>query len=591
MSSRELIDPRGRLSRRGFLVAGGVSALTLLTACGGSSQQSSTGGGGSNAWGREMPGGAAGLSKQLYYTGNDSTGVSYKCMDFNEAVYSRGPNADNNGMPLARLDSNFQIHPGQATSWEISKDGLSFTFHLRKGTMWSDGKELTANDYVQTFRHTADPKQAWDFTWYWSGVIKNYTEATKGQVPTSQIGVRQGSDPYTLIVDTEAPTPYLPNMMLYSWPLSAAGLDKYGSGVYNTNPSTTISSGPYRITEWSPDRRVVVGPNKGYKGDLVPYIEQQIGNIYKGGSMLQRFQAGEIDSVEVFPTDIKVAQQDPKMKNLHLYLNPQDFRVFYAMFDVTKKPWDNLKVRQAFAHTVDRDSIIKNIMSPLAIPAYGFLAPGFPSSITDPLKPLTNFDPAKGKQLLADAGYPNGQGFPEVTFYWIPNTPTNPAVVQALAAGWQQTLGVKISLQQLDQTSFYARMNAKPTQIPFGWISYGMDYFDASNMLGVYKGGGRHSWNNSQYDNLLTQAGPETNPQKRNDLYAEAQKLQTGDAPAVFVYYQLHGYYYQPYFKGAALAKDKYGYDGLEWSSYGLTGFAYQSTYIANNVDQYRHAI
>jgi ABC-type transport system substrate-binding protein len=422
-------------------------------------------------------------------------------------------------------------------------------------------------------------------------VIKNYTEATKGTVPTSQIGVKQGSDPYTLIFTTEQPVPYMPAQLLYSWPLSAAGLEKYGSGVYNTNPQTTISAGPYIITEWSPDKQVVTGPNKVYTGDLVPYIEENLGKIVKGGDNFQRFRAGEVDSVEVFGPQIKIAQADPVMKDFHLYVNPQDFRVFYAFFDVTQKPWDNVKVRQAFAHAVDRDSIIKGLLQPLALPAYGALMPGFPSSINDQLQSYQNYDPAKAKQLLAEAGYPNGQGFPAVTFYIRGNGPsTDPAVTQALAAGWQQTLGVKINLQNLDQPTFMQKLNAKPTQMPFGWISYGMDYFDASNMLGVWKGGGRHNWNNAQYDKLLAQAGPMTDQEKRNATYADAQKLLSGDAMSIFVYYQLHGYYYQPFFKGDALTKDKYGYDGIQWSNGGTSGFELQSVYNTKDVDKYRHA-
>jgi ABC-type transport system substrate-binding protein len=384
----------------------------------------------------------------------------------------------------------------------------------------------------------------------------------------------------------------MPAQLLYSWPLSAAGLDKYGSGVYNTNPQNSITMGPYMLTEWSPDKRVVVGPNKNYKGDLVPNIEQMIGNIYNGGSAFQRFQAGEIDSTDVFAPDVKTAQNDPKMKDLHLYVNPQDFRVFYAFFDITQKPWDNLKVRQAFAHAVDRDSIIKSLLAPLAQPAYGALMPGFPSSINDQLQSLTNYDPAKAKQLLSDAGYPGGKGFPNVTFYIRGNGPaTDTAVTQALAAGWKQVLGVNISLQNLDQPSFMSKLNAKPTQMPFGWISYGMDYFDASNMLGVWKGGGRHNWNNKQFDDLLAQANPETDQEKRNSLYAQAQKVLTGDAQSIFVYYQLHGYFYQPFFKGDVLGKDKYGYDGLEWPGNGTSTPDLPSLYIANNVDQFRHVV
>jgi len=543
-----------------------------------------------NAWGAQLPADAAPAAKQITISATDSTGANYKAMDFYESVYARAPLADLFNLPLTSIDSDFNIHPGVATKWDLAKDGLTWTFTLKQGLKWNDGTDVTANDYVQTFRYSADPKHAWDFTWYWSGVIKNYTAATKGTVGTDQIGVKQGSDPYTLIITTEVPVPYLPAQLLYSWPLSAAALQKYGSGVYNTNPQTSVSSGPYMLQEWSPDKRTLVVPNTKYTGDLIPLIEQQIGNIVKGGSNFQRFQAGEIDSVEVFGPDIKVAQADSNMKNLHLYVNPQDFRVFYAFFDVTQKPWDNVKVRQAFAHAMDRDSIIKGILAPLAIPAYGALMPGYPSSVNADLQSLTNYDPAKAKSLLAEAGYPNGQGFPAVTFYIRGNGPaTDSAVTQALAAGWQQTLGVKVNLQNLDSPTFMSKLNAKPTQMPFGWVSYGMDYFDASNMLGVWKGGGRHNWNNTQYDNLLKQADPETDQQKRNGLYADAQKLLTSDASSIFVYFQLHGYYFQPFFKGSALGKDKYGYDGLEWPGNGTATTDLANLYIANNVDQFRH--
>ena len=161
-----------------------------------------------------------------------------------------------------------------------------------------------------------------------------------------------------------------------------------------------------------PRQRTLIVPNPKFTGDAVPFIEQYIGNIVKGGSNFQRFQAGEIDSVEVFGPDLKVAQNDPKLKDLHLYVNPQDFRVFYAFFDVTAKPWDNVKVRQAFAHAMDRDSIIKGILAPLAVPAYGALMPGFPSSINDDLKSLTNFRSGPGEEAPGRRWLSGWQGLP-----------------------------------------------------------------------------------------------------------------------------------------------------------------------------------
>jgi ABC-type transport system substrate-binding protein len=117
-----------------------------------------------------------------------------------------------------------------------------------------------------------------------------------------------------------------------------------------------------------------------------------------------------------------------------------------------------------------------------------------------------------------------------------------------------------------------------------GFVSYGMDYFDASNMLSVYKSGGRHNWDNSQYDGLLAKGAAESQTSKRQDIYTQAQMLLTQDAPAVFIFHLLYGYYYAPYMKGTALAKNKDGYDGIQWPGFGATSNSLQDLYVADNV-------
>ncbi|MBO0707017.1 MAG: peptide ABC transporter substrate-binding protein [Candidatus Dormibacteraeota bacterium] len=564
------------LSRRNFILAGGAGAAgLLLAACGsaGTSGGGPSGAGTKNALGATLPSGAAPAGAQFYVQPFDSTGASYKALDFYETVYSRAPLADNFNFGLVRLDQNFNIQPAMATSWQQSSDGLSWTFKIRPGVMWSDGREVTAADYVETLRYSADPKHAWDFTWYWSGVIKNYTEAAAGSMPVESIGVSQGADKYTVVFQTEGPIAFMPFACLYTQVMSAAALNKYGSGVYNIDPSTVVTCGPYTLTKFDPTAEIIEGPNKKYTGPFKPYIQNAVAKIYAGGDMLPRFETGEIDTIGVTPLDLKVAAKNSKMKNLHLYKNANDFEIQYAFFDVTKEPWNNLKVRQAFAHSVDRDTIIKSLLAPLAIPAYGYLMPGFPFAVTDPLKPLTNYDPKKAQSLLADAGYPGGKGFPQVTFNWWQFAQGNfESVVQALTANWNKVLGVNIQLQELDKTTFYHRMNAKPTQISMGFVQYGMDYFDASNMLSVYKGGGRHNWNNAQYDALLAQGAAESDKAKRQQIYTQAQTLLTEQAPAIFVFHLLYGYYYQSFIQGSALAKEKYGYDGIQWP--GFTPFS-----------------
>jgi oligopeptide transport system substrate-binding protein len=572
------------LTRRGFMVASGVGALAFAAACSGANKTTS-GAGTNNALGLKLPSGSAAATDQYYVQAFDSTGASYKALDFYETVYSRAPLADQFNIPLVRLSSDYTIVPGAATNWSQSSDKLSWTFHIKPGIMWSDGKELTAADYVETLRYSADPKHAWDFSWFWSGVIKNYTEAVAGKVPTSSIGVKQGSDKHTLVITTEGPIAYIPSAVLYTTPLSAAALNKYGSGSYNINPATCVTCGPYKLTKFDPTATIILSPNKKYTGPYKPPIDALVGKIYAGGDMLPRFQTGEIDTISLTPLDLKIAAKSSRTKDLHLYKNPNDFEIWYTFFDTKKAPFNNVKVRQALAHCVDRDTLIKSLLAPLATPAYGYLTPGYPFAVTDPLKPLTNYDPEKAKSLLAAAGFPGGKGFPKVTFSWWANAVSNTeSVVQALTQNWNKILGINIQLQELDKTTFYDRMNKVPTQIQMGFVSYGMDYFDASNMLSVYKSGGRHNWDNSQYDGLLAKGAAESQTSKRQDIYTQAQILLTQDAPAVFIFHLLYGYYYAPYMKGSALAKNKDGYDGIQWPGFGATSNSLQDLYVADNV-------
>ena len=176
------------------------------------------------------------------------------------------------------------------------------------GIMWSDGNELTANDFVETFRYSADPKHAWDFIWYWSGVIKNYTEAVAGKAPVNSIGVGVGANKYTFVVTTEGPVAYIPYAMLYSMPLSAAGLAKYGNGLYNINPATVISCGPYLLKSFNPTSEVVLVPNTKYNGGRSSSpIQYQIAKITPAPTYLPLLETGVVD----YNPDIGADQDRP----------------------------------------------------------------------------------------------------------------------------------------------------------------------------------------------------------------------------------------------------------------------------------------
>ncbi|MFH1570093.1 MAG: peptide ABC transporter substrate-binding protein [Gemmatimonadota bacterium] len=581
------------LTRRRFLAAGGAGALGLFLGGAGCGRRE-----GSQASGRAAAGptGPAPAADQFYVTPWDSTGATYRALDFYETVYCCAPLADNFSIPLVRLDQNYQVVPGAATHWEQTSP-LTWEFHLRPGILWSDGRELTAADFVETLRYSADPAHAWDFTWYWSGILRNYAEAVAGRASLDSIGVQQGRDPHTLVLTTERPVAFVPAACLYTGPLSAAALHQYGSGSYNINPATCVTCGPYRLHTYEPTAHIVLERNPKYTGPFRPQLDYQIGKIYSGGDMLPRFQTGEIDTFNPTALDLRLAARTPRMQSLHLYRNPLNFQVWYVFFETKAPPFDNLKVRQAFAHSVDRQPLIDALLAPLAIPAYGYLMPGYPFAVTDPLVPHTDYDPPKARQLLAEAGYPDGRGFPEIAFNWLPTPAANSeSVVQALGENWNKVLfggRPTVQLRELDNKTFRARMEHRPTQVQMGLISYGMDYFDASNMLGVYRSGGRHDWSNPRYDELLAEGAEESDPARRQEIYTEAQVLLTQEAPAVFIFHLLWGYYYWPYIQGSALDANALGYDGLQWpagNSSLNTRCAALDLYVADNVDQYLRA-
>jgi oligopeptide transport system substrate-binding protein len=595
------------ISRRQFMFAGGAGALGLYLA----------GRGGSlfksedplreammarAAVARESLG-MAPTTQQFMVNYSNSLGATYKALDFYETVYSRAPLADQFNLPLVRITKDFKIVPGTATNWKQT-NSTTWEFYIKPGIMWSDGNELTANDYVETIRYSADPKHAWDFTFYWSGVIKNYTEAVAGKASLNSIGVSVGSNKYTFVVKTEGPIAYIPIAMLYSMPLSAAGLAKYGNGLYNINPATSITCGPYALKTFNPTAEVVVGPNAKYTGPYKPQIQYQISKIYNGTPELPLFETGQVDwtTQPLAPTDLIVAKKTSGLSSLKVDVNPQDFRIYYVFFQCTKPPFNNVKVRQAFAHSCDRNSIIKALLAPLAIPAYGYLMPGYPFAVSEQLEQYTNYDPELAQRLLAEAGYPKGKNFPTITFSY-PTGPSgiNPvlaeSVVQALAAGWNSTLfggNTTLLLDQLLTSDFYTKMEAKPdTQLQMGFITYGMDYFDASNMLSIYKSeqqGGRHDWNSAQFDNLLDQGAAAFNPSKRQEIYTEAQILQTKEAPAVFIWHGLYGYLNWPYLQGSALSPNYLGYSGLEWPQFQPFSTNQEELYVGTTNKHYPRA-
>lgn len=540
-----------------------------------------------------LPPDAAPADQQVLVFHYDNTS-DFTTIDFYESVYKRGGAiADVLSDPLVRLDKNFKINPAAATKWAVDSSGLVWTFNLDPNLMWSDDTPVTADDFVATFRYGADPKHAWDFTWYFQGVIKNWDDVVAGKKPLEELGVK-AVDAHTLQFETQSPAPYLPAMLLYSMPLQKKALEAHG-GLYNSDPATSVSSGPYVLKEWRKGDRLIYEANPKYKGTNKPFIQKVIVIGAAPSTDFAAYQAGEVDFVSggnLSPADNEIVASDPDMKT-DIHPQPNDFRTDYLFFDTQNPPFNNVKVRQAFSHVIDRDALIQSIIKPnQGIPAYSFLMPGFPASNSEGLKGIQNYDVAKAKQLLSEAGYQDGKGFPKLTLWLRNEAPVRQALAQAIAASIKQNLGIEVEVSNKEYKTFMDALNAKPTQVQFGMVSYGMDFLDPFNMLSVWLSGGRHNWNNTQFDDMVKKAAAFTgDPAERTKMFQDAEKLLVTEAPGVFIYHRYQSDLYRPYLKGTELEADQNGVVAMHWPGFANMNKLLGSIYVSKDVANYKRVI
>jgi peptide/nickel transport system substrate-binding protein/oligopeptide transport system substrate-binding protein len=572
-----------KISRRGFLGgaagAAGLAASGLFNRADASTLRHF---GLANYLAQTAPDDAAAADQQVYIVGSDPTVP--KVIDFYEQVYERPLVADLFSDPLVRLDRNFQIIPGAAESWTSNDAGTLWTFKIHQGLMWNDGNPVTAADWIATFQYAADPAHAWDFTWFFQGVLKNWNEAIAGDVTPDQIGVTQGANEYEVVFETLTAAPYLPSMLLYSLPLSKAALEKSGP-LYNTKPETHVSAGPFKLEEWTPDQQIVYVKNDQYTGDLVVPVNKVIVKLAAPSTFFQLYQTDEIDYMEnPAPQELQLAQGDADMSQ-QLFQGVGDFRTFYLFFDLNNAPFNDIKVRQAISHVIDRDALVQAVLGIAGVPAYSWLAPGFPAANGEELSSIQNFDVAKGQQLLADAGFPNGDGFPKQELWLRNENPLNQNVAAAIAAMISENLGIEIEISNKDQALFTESMNAKPTEITFGYVSYGMDFLDPFNMLSIWKTGGRHPYSNPEFDKQLDAAASFIgDPAERLEMFKAVEKILVEDSPAVFIYHAKAIQLIKPWLKGDFKVADNNGIAAMHWPGYSTTSTVPQELYIGNDV-------
>lgn len=508
-----------------------------------------------------------------------SINANQTTFDFAVSVYTRYCGSDVFQDQLVNLDKDFNVIPNSAESWEVSEDGLTWTFHLKEGLQWSDGTPVTAYDYEATFRYEADPEHAWDFAWFYAGVLENWDEIIAGEKPVEELGVHAVDD-LTLAITTKVPWPPLPAMMQFSFLMQKNALETVGP-YYNNDPATSVSAGPFILESIEPGDEIVLAANPNYKGFRQPLVSKIIYTYMDPSTYFAAFQNDEIYHIgyeTLTPADFEVILNDPVLSENYLR-HYGDFRTDYLLFDTYNPPFNDLNVRKAFAHAVDRDAIVENVYGEIkAMPAYSMLMPGFPASDTEgTLHEYQQYDCPAAQQYLSDAGFPGGEGFPPQELWLRGEATAMQAVYSAAAASIAECLGIEITVSNKDGKVYMDALNADPTTLTFGAVSYGMDFLDPSNMLGIWVSTGRHSWKSEEFDRLVAEASSMVgDPEAREQMFRDAEKILVDDVGGVFIAHRWQGDLVKPYLQGEGFREpDSQGISAFHWGNDWVVGTEY----------------
>ena len=506
------------------------------------------------------------------YSAGDSTSGTY--MDYMKTVYARAGSPEVIQLPLTSFDNNFQLNAMAAESWSQSEDGMVWTFKLRDGLVWSDGQPLLASDYIFALQRAATT--GYDFAWYWgyAGGIANWDAVTKGEADVSTLGIKAVDDK-TIEVTTATPKPYLPGVVSLWYPVPKHVFDTLGDE-WAANVDTLVSSGPFIVESWEKSNNsMVLVKNPTYTGPWQPQVDRLVIDPSLGAPEvgLPAFMAGESDFSYLNTGQIPfVEQRFPGQIAKNAV-----FAVSYLSFDLDSPPFDNINVRKAFQAAINRDEMTSTVLANLAIPGKSLLPPGYPG-YNEAITSQAVFDPEKAKKFMADAGYPNGEGFPEVEIWYRDQGGYNGAIsapmLQYLQAQFKDILGITMNIKVMPTKDWMAGLLERKNNLFLAPYEY--DYLDPSNFYGIFFNGGRHHHMIKAYDDLV--AAADSNPvwEERFKLYQQAEQVLIDNASFVPLVHPI---------TNAVVSKDLKG-EGTLPNSLGFTPLRQLALYFYTHVSK-----
>lgn len=484
---------------------------------------------------------------------NWNLGADPKTLDPQLNSASDGGYVINNIFEGLMREVNGELQPAAAERYEVSEDGLTYTFYIREDAKWSDGEPLTAQDFEYAWKRALDPETASEYA-FQMYYIKNGQEYFNGEASRDDVAVK-AIDEKTLEVTLVAPTPYFLSLTsFYTYmPVRQDAVEQDPEG-WAKNPEIAISNGPFKLAEYTTGDKIILEKNEYYwNADSVKLDKIVATMIVDESTILTAYESGDLHAIDTMPNQEipRLIAEDPTFK-----IFPQ-IGTYYYVFNVDKEPTNDPKVRRALALAIDRKAIVEQVTKAGQEPATGFV----PGVLT--LSDGTSFREAAGdyginpnganveeaQKLLAEAGYPNGEGFPTIEVLY--NTSEgHKAIAEAIQEMWKQNLGIDVTLTNQEWAVFQDTRHSGNFNIArSGWIG---DYNDPMTMLDLwtsYSGNNDAQWRwkeyghdnnlnpeNEEFDKLIEEAKTTTG-EERDQAMLEAEKIMMDEMITLPIYY------------------------------------------------------
>ena len=435
--------------------------------------------------------------------------------------------------------------PGVAEKWEVSEDGKVYTFQIRENAKWSNGDQVTSTDFAESYKRILTPALASKYA-YMLFVMEGAEDYSTGELKDfSKVGVKV-INKKTLQIKLNAPTPYFLSLLNhYTWfPVHIStvkkydGLTKRGSGW--TKPENFVGNGAFNLKSWTLGRKLVVEKSPTYwdvkstKLDEIHFFSIELETTQENA-----FRAGQLHNIYNLHID-KVATYKKEHAD-ELRIKPHLASYFYR-FNVNKKPCDDVRIRQALTMAIDRESIVKNVTKGEQMASTFFTPPGVGGYTA---RARFKEDVGEAQKLLAQAGYPNGEGFPSLELLYN-TTEGHRIIAEAIQQMWKKNLNINVTLQNQEWKVYLDRQRQMDYQISrAGWTG---DYPDPNTFLDMWTSWSQQNqtgWSDTKYDALIRKAAITKDPEARLEVFQEAEEILMDQLPIIPIYiytrvYALH---------------------------------------------------